>query len=102
MVQIRFRFRILGLAASAFLLAGLFAQSARHPVSGRLIMQAPWIVILVLSLVGFAIGAVEAFRGDGLGAGGPQLAGVALAVFGVMLVMSVYFIFWNRDTRGQA
>lgn len=72
------------------------------PVSGRLLMQAPWIVILVLSLVGFAIGAVEAFRGDGLVGGGPQLAGVALAVFGVMLVMSVYFIFWNRDTRDQA
>lgn len=49
MVQIRFRFRILGLAASAFLLAGLFAQSARHPVSGRLIAGvmgvggAPWL-----------------------------------------------------------
>lgn len=72
------------------------------PVSGRLIMHAPWIIVLVLSLVGFAIGAVEAFRGDGLAAGAPQLAGVALAVFGVMLVMSVYFIFWNRDTRDQA
>jgi len=72
------------------------------PVSGRLIMHAPWIIILVLSLVGFAIGAVEILRGESLDAGAPQLAGVALAVFGVMLVMSVYFIFWDRDTRDQA
>jgi lysozyme len=72
------------------------------PVSGRLIMHAPWFVILVLSLVGFAIGAVEVLRGGSLDADAPQLAGVALAVFGVMLVMSVYFIFWNRDTRDQA
>ena len=34
--------------------------------------------------------------------GAPQLAGVALAAFGVMLVMSVYFIFWNRDTHDHA
>jgi lysozyme len=72
------------------------------PVSGRLIMHAPWFVILVLSLVGFAIGAVEVLRGGSADAAAPQLAGVALAVFGVMLVMSVYFIFWNRDTRDQA
>lgn len=72
------------------------------PVSGRLIMHAPWIIILVLSLVGFAIGGKEVIRGGSLDTGAPQLAGVALAVFGVMLVMSVYFIFWDRDTRDQA
>jgi GH24 family phage-related lysozyme (muramidase) len=71
------------------------------PVSGRLIIHAPWIVVLVLSLVGFAIGAVEVMRSTADG-GAPQLAGVALAAFGVMLVMSVYFIFWNRDTQDHA
>lgn len=71
-------------------------------VSGRVIMHAPWIIVLVLSVLGFAIGAVEAFRGGGLEAGAPRLAGVVLAVFGVMLVMSAYFIFWNRQTRDEA
>jgi GH24 family phage-related lysozyme (muramidase) len=71
------------------------------PLSGRLIMHAPWIVVLVLSLVGFAIGAVEVMRSSADG-GAPQLAGVALAAFGVMLVMSVSFIFWNRDTHDHA
>lgn len=71
------------------------------PLSGRLIMHAPWIVVLVLSLVGFAIGALEVMRSSADG-GAPQLAGVALAAFGVMLVMSVYFIFWNRDTHDHA
>lgn len=71
------------------------------PLSGRLIMQAPWIVVLVLSLVGFAIGAVEALTGPAPTADAPKLASMVLAVFGVMLVMSLYFLFWNRPTRDR-
>lgn len=71
------------------------------PLSGRLIMQAPWIVVLVLSLVGFAIGAVEALTGPAPTADAPKLASMILAVFGVMLVMSLYFLFWNRPTRDR-
>lgn len=71
------------------------------PLSGRLIMHAPWIVVLVLSVVGFAIGAVEAFTGPAPDADTPKLASMVLAVFGVMMVMSVYFLFWNRQTRDR-
>jgi hypothetical protein len=28
----------------------------------------------------------------------PRLAGTLLAVFGVMMVMSLYFIFWKRSS----
>ncbi len=70
-------------------------------VSGRLIMHAPWIIVLVLSVVGFAVGAVEAFSGPGPEAGEPKLASMVLAVFGVMMVMSLYFLFWNRETRDR-
>ncbi len=77
-------------------------QSRRFgPLSGRMFMHAPWIIVLVLSVVGFAIGAVEAFNASGLGAGEPKLAGMVLAVFGVMLAMSLYFLFWNRQTRSR-
>jgi len=65
-------------------------------------MHAPWIIVLVLSVVGFAIGAVEAFRGSGLEAGAPKLAAMVLAVFGVMMVMSVYFLFWGRESGDRA
>jgi len=68
------------------------------PISGRVLVMAPWIVVLVLSVLGFLIGAVGAFRGEGLPMGGPRLAGTVLAVFGVMMVMSLYFIFWKRSS----
>ena len=71
------------------------------PLSGRLIMNAPWIIVLVLSVVGFAIGAVEAFTGPAHDADAPKAASMVLAVFGVMLVMSLYFLFWNRQTRDR-
>jgi lysozyme len=72
------------------------------PLSGRLIMHAPWIVVLVLSVVGFAIGAVEAFTGPAPEADSPKAASMVLAVFGVMMVMSLYFLFWNRQTHDRA
>ena len=71
-------------------------------VSGRLIMHAPWMIVLILSVLGFAIGAVEAFRGSGLETGAPKVAAMILAVFGVMMVMSVYFLFWNRESGDRA
>jgi len=36
------------------------------PISGRVMILAPWIFVLVLSLLGFGIGAVEAMKGEGL------------------------------------
>jgi lysozyme len=68
------------------------------PISGRVLVLAPWIIVLVLSVLGFIIGAVDTFKGGGLNTGVPRLAGTILAVFGVMMVMSVYFIFWKRTS----
>lgn len=68
------------------------------PVSGRVLVMAPWIIMLALSVLGFLIGAVDAFKGEGLPTGVPRLAGTILAVFGVMMVMSLYFIFWKRPS----
>ena len=72
------------------------------PVSGRLVMHAPWIIVLILSVLGFAIGAVEAFRGSGLETGAPKVAAMILAVFGVMMIMSLYFLLWNRESGDRA
>lgn len=68
------------------------------PISGRFLSLAPWIVVLVLSVLGFAIGAVEALKPEAFGVGAPQLAGTILAVFGVMTVMSLYFIVMKRTS----
>lgn len=68
------------------------------PLSGRLLVLAPWIIVLALSVLGFVIGAVDTFKGSGLEAGVPRLAATILAVFGVMMVMSLYFIFWKRTS----
>lgn len=68
------------------------------PISGRVMVLAPWIFVLVLSLVGFGIGAVEAMKTEVLQAGSQRLAGTVLAVFGIMMVMSVYYIFWKRHS----
>lgn len=66
------------------------------PISGRLATLAPWIVVLVLSVLGLIIGAVDTFKASPLDANAPRAAATLLAVFGVMMLMSVYFIFWNR------
>ena len=68
------------------------------PISGRVMVLAPWIFVLVLSLLGFGIGAVEAMKTEGLEAGSQRMAGTVLAVFGIMMVMSVYYIFWKRHS----
>lgn len=88
--------------------ASLFAEAERKakivngharrvgPVSGRLLVQMPWIVVLVLSLLGFVIGAVDTFKDAGAETGGPRVAGTILAVFGVMTLMSLYYLFLKR------
>lgn len=90
--------------------ADLFAEAERKaklvngharrvgPLSGRVLVLAPWIIVLALSALGFVIGAVDTFKGNGLEAGVPRLAATLLAVFGVMMVMSLYFIFWKRTS----
>jgi len=89
--------------------ATLFAEAERKakavngaakrigPISGRVAMQTPWIILLLLSLLGLFIGAVDAFQhSTDLNDSLPRAAATILAVFGVMLLMSVYFLFWNR------
>jgi GH24 family phage-related lysozyme (muramidase) len=67
------------------------------PISGRWVVQAPWLAVLVMSVLGLAIGAVDTFKDPGaLDVSAPRVAATVLAVFGVMLLMSVYFLFWNR------
>lgn len=90
--------------------AHLFAEAERKakvvnghsrrvgPISGRVLVMAPWIVVLVLSALGFGIGAVEAAKDGGIESGAPRLAGTILAVFGVMMVMSLYYIFVKRPS----
>lgn len=90
--------------------ASLFAEAERKakivngharrvgPISGRLLAQMPWIVILVLSGLGFVIGAVDTFKGNGVEAGVPGLASTILAVFGVMTLMSLYYLFGKRTS----
>ncbi|HEX5007245.1 MAG TPA: lysozyme [Hyphomonadaceae bacterium] len=56
--------------------------------NGRFTNIAPWIAILVLSLLGFSIGVVDAIQNTGIAAGASTL----LAVFGMLSVMSAYFI----------
>jgi lysozyme len=56
--------------------------------NGRFADIAPWVAILILSLLGFAIGLVDAIKNTGIAAG----ASTILAVFGMLSVMSAYFI----------
>jgi len=91
--------------------AELFAEAERKakivngvskrigPISGRVALLAPWIIVLVLSVVGLIVGAVDTFNeSSSLNANAPRAAATLLAVFGVMMLMSVYFIFWNRTS----
>lgn len=90
--------------------AKLFAEAERKakivngharrvgPISGRTLSQMPWIVVLVLSVLGFGIGAVDTLKGNGMQAAVPGLAGTILAVFGVMTVMSLYYLFGKRTS----
>jgi len=71
------------------------------PLNGLTLMNAPWIILLFLSVLG-CVGVIAALSG-GLPAMAltPQLAGAGLAVFGLMLVMSLYFIVFSGDQRDQ-
>lgn len=74
-------------------------QSRRiGPISGRLLIMAPWIVVFALSVLGFVIGAVEAFKDNGVAAGVPRLAATLMAVFGIMTLMSLYYLFVKRSS----
>src|SRR5262249_37539587 len=59
-------------------------------INGRWAMLWPWAFILILSVVGFGIGLADTF-GNAAAANGPvRSAATVLAVFGMMLVMSIY------------
>lgn len=74
-------------------------QSRRvGPISGRLLALAPWIVVLALSVLGFVIGAVDTFKDNGIDAGIPRLAATLMAVFGIMTLMSLYYLFGKRTS----
>ncbi len=64
------------------------------PIAPRLPRLAPWIAILVLSVLGVAIGLVDSFRNVGpeMAARGVNGSTTILAVSGLMLIMSIYFI----------
>ncbi len=91
--------------------ADIFAEAERNDrivqdrsrrlgiVNTQLVALAPWIAILVLSVVGLAIGLVDTFKVDaGRVAGVARGAPTVLAVFGMLVVMSVYFL----ATRGSS
>jgi GH24 family phage-related lysozyme (muramidase) len=90
--------------------AALFAEGEQNAkiVNGRakrlgllnlqLVALAPWIFILVLSVLGFGIGVVNTLsNGDG---GVMRSAPTVLAMFGMMMLMSVYFII-TRSTDSE-
>lgn len=69
------------------------------PISGRWVSLAPWIAVLALSVLGLVIGALDTFKtAAAADANAPRAAATLIAVFGVMMLMSVYFIFWNRPS----
>ncbi|HVY89122.1 MAG TPA: glycoside hydrolase family protein [Hyphomonadaceae bacterium] len=64
------------------------------PLSGRIVDLLPWIAVLVLSVIGLGIGLVDALKPTADGdANLPRFGYTVLAVFGLMLMMSAYFIF---------
>jgi len=69
------------------------------PVSGRLAIMIPWIAILILSVLLFGIGLTEAFK-DAVD--GPQgAASMVLALSGMMMVMSAYFLFTRASEDAE-
>jgi lysozyme len=70
-------------------------------INGRWAMLWPWAFILVLSLVGFSIGLVDTF-GNATAVNAPvRSAATVLAVFGMMMVMSLYYIITRAgDSEG--
>ena len=71
------------------------------PLNGLTLMNTPWIMLLFLSVLG-CVGVIAALSGAlPAAAVNPQLAGAGLAVFGLMLVMSLYFIVFSSDQRDQ-
>lgn len=90
--------------------AAIFAEAEREEkvvngraqrlgvISGNLVDLAPWIVLLVLSLLGLGIGLVDTFNDSAERAVvSVRGATTVLAVFGMLLVMSIYFLV----TRGR-
>jgi hypothetical protein len=73
--------------------AGAFSSPV-NAFDPRVIRVAPWIAILILSVLGLAIGLVDSFRAAGVDAASRAFgaAPTVLAVSGLMLIMSVYFI----------
>jgi len=94
--------------------AALFAEAERNAkivsrralnmgiFNGRTAVLLPWIFILVLSLVGFGIGLVDTFGDTDVGSIGIQGASTVLAVFGMMILMSVYFIITRASSDSDA
>jgi lysozyme len=68
-------------------------------INGRWAMLWPWAFILVLSLVGFGIGLVDTFGNATVINGPVRSAATVLAVFGMMLVMSLYYIITRAGER---
>jgi hypothetical protein len=64
--------------------------------NGRIVTLMPWIFILVLSILGFTIGLVETFNAPAEGS--LRSAPTILAVFGMLALMSVYYLITRSRT----
>lgn len=70
-------------------------------INTQLAVLAPWIAILVLSVIGLAIGLVDTFNVDaGRVSGIQQGAPTVLALFGMLVIMSIYFLA-TRSSRND-
>ncbi len=69
--------------------------------NARLAVVLPWVLILLLSMVGFGIGLVDTFRTSAMDGGIMRGASTVLAVFGMMMLMSVYFIITRASSESD-
>jgi hypothetical protein len=76
------------------------AQSLGY-INTQLVALAPWIAILVLSVIGLAIGLVDTFKVEaGRVSSIARSAPTVLALFGMLVVMSIYFLA-TRSSRND-
>jgi lysozyme len=61
-------------------------------INGRWVMLWPWIFILILAGIAFTIGIVETTGNMDGGMDAPKWAPTVLAVFGMLMLMAVYFM----------
>jgi len=93
--------------------ASMFAEAERNAqivngraqhmglINTRLITLLPWVLIFILSALGFGIGAVDTFGAPGVDNSGAGSASTVLAVFGMLVLMSVYFLVTRASSESD-